>query len=796
MHWITDGSIRHPWWVIGLIGAMTLAFIAAVPIAGIQSESDFQAFLPASDPATQLLRKAESTYGSQDLFLVALVAEETIFKSETLTKFNQMEATIADVPGVDDVVGPATADVIYGTEDSVVVEEAMPSVPQTSDEIAAYRERVMSDRTLVGRIIGEDGAAGAISVTLESSEVMQASGLEQADIVKRIRKIAAPYEGPEKLYLAGEPVVRTEIGQGMTQDLRTFIPLGLLILTLVIFASFRSPQSVVAPLSVMIIGTLWAFGTLALAGGHMTPFALIMPVMLIAIGVADGVHIQNKFVEELQTQTGRERPSKVAIVRNTMAEMAPPVVMTSLTTAAGFLGLMTAFLWPIREVGLFTAIGILYAMVLSLTLVPALLALMPLPTPKTSGQPGLSTRALGQCARLVSWRPSVTLIVGLLLTGVFAIGIPNIRVETRPDQFMGPQNPAVVAMEAMDAHFGGSRQVAIEIDTGKRNGIKNPAVLQKITELETFLLNQPEIGETSSVAEIARQLNETFHASDPDYYRIPEDPRLASSLFLLHGGDPGQLFLGDFSKGEVLARMNNIGSSEIEELVREIRAYLEAEFNGPNAEAEVVGATQAFASLNAKMVPSQLASLGTSTAVIGVIVALLMGSLLAGLISLVPLAATLIVAFGLMALLGIDLDLATLMLGSIAIGIGVDYVIHFLSRLRLERDSGREPAAALHATLTTTGRGIAYNTLALAFGFMPLLVSSFQGLFNFGLILIVTTLVASITTFTLIPAMLLLKGLPRFLQPSANRAGTLSRPSAAPQVAQSDVVQGGDRSQM
>jgi len=755
--WVED----HPWLTLGAIGAVTLLFAAAILGVGIEFQADFKDFLPQDDPAVRALTRAEETYGAQDLFLVAVVAEDTIFKPSTLRKFKELEERFSKIIGVDEVRGPASSYVIYGTKDSVVVERAMEEVPQTPKEVEAYRERMMRDRNLRGWVISEDGRAGAISVRLDPFEA------DAPTVVAEIERIVRRYEGPERIYLAGEPVLRGTISASMVRDLKVLIPFVVLVMVLVLFLSFRSLRGVALPMAVVLISTLWAVGTMALAGVPMTPFAIIMPVMLIAIGTADGIHILNKYYEEAAKRSDDSRASRRAVVLSTMEEMASPVVMTSLTTAAGFSALITSFLWPQRMFGLFTALGIIYAMVLSFTLIPAFLARLPLPKLKGPYEVSPLSDILAKVGRSVGLRPAATLALAAIVLVAFAIAIPKVKVETRPDQFLGRDHPSVQAMHAMEEHFGGSYQLAVEIDTGRRDGLKDPKVLRKILALQQYLERRPEIGRVSSVADIVRQLNETLHASDPRYYRIPEDPRLAAQLFLLYGGDPGPLFLGDFSKGEVLARRANIGSVRLAKLVREVRAYLDEHFNRPGEpKAEMVGPSQAYAALLARIIHSQLTSLTASVLAAGLIVALLMASWSAGLLSLVPLLLTIIVEFGVMAYAGLPLDMGTIMLGSIAIGIGIDYAIHFLSRLRLEIQGGLGPTAAYERTLRTSGKGIVFNALALMFGFSVLLASSFKGLVNFGFLIVLTMLIASTSSLTVVPA-ITLKRLPQFLKGAA-----------------------------
>ncbi len=751
----------HPRWTVALVAAITALFAATLLTQGLRFQTDFRKFLPSDDPAVQRLEQAEATYGSQDLFLISVEADETIFKASTLGKFKALETRLAEMAGVDEVEGPATTTVIYGTQDSVVVEPAMESVPQTPAEVETYRQRVLSDRTVRNWLISPDEKAGAISVTLED-------WAEAPPVVDEIRALVGQYKGPETFHLVGEPVLRTAVAQTMIRDLRVLVPVVMLVLILVLWASFRSIRGVALPMLVVALSTLWAVGSMALAGAPMTPFTIVMPVMLIAIGAADGIHILNKYYESAASHSADTGEARRAVVFATMNEMAVPVILTSLTTAAGFVALLTSFLWPQRHFGVFTALGIVYAMLLSLTLIPAFLSRLSVPTLRTADYArSRVSKGLARWGRAVSRQPALTLVIAGAVLVAFAVGVPRLNVETRADEFLGQGHPVVQSMYAMDERFGGSYQLAVEIDTGRRDGLKDPQVLTKIARLQDYLKSRSEIGQVMSVADIVRQLNQTLHASNPDYYRIPADPRLASQLFILYNGEPGRLFRGDFSQGEVVARRLNVGSNQMAALVADVRTYLDEHFSGADApQAQLVGPTQAYSALLSRIIQSQIASLSASFVTAGIIVAVLMGSVMAGLLCLVPLVLTILIEFGVMAYAGLPLDMATIMLGSIAIGIGIDYSIHFLHRFRLETRTGHSATEAFDRSMRSVGRGIAYNALALMFGFAVLLASSFHGLVTFGLLLVLTMIVSSVSSFSVIPAFLLLR-----------RPGFLHRPS-------------------
>ncbi|MFN4218704.1 MAG: efflux RND transporter permease subunit [Candidatus Bipolaricaulia bacterium] len=765
--------IDHPWWVIGAILIVTVLFVSA--ISQIRFEQDFEAFLPQDDPATIALHRAEERYGDQKLFMVAVETDDTIFKPETLRKLKEMEELFAGIPEVDEVRGPTNSQVIYGTETAITVATALPEIPETPEEITAYKERVLGDRLLRGFVVSEDGKAAGILIRLKTGEE------ETVGVVNRVLEIAERYQGPERIYVGGMPRLNQFIAESMKKDLTVLFPVMIGVILIVLYLSFNSFRGVVLPLLTVVLSAIWEMGTMGFLGAPFTPFSFIAPIVLMAVGTAYGIHILNRYYEEAH-KDGRSRRE---VLVETVTAMLSPTAMAALTTVAGFFALLSSTLWPQRDFGIYTGIGVIYAGFLALTLIPAILALLPLPTRERrsilarwlQGRVGLSG-----LAHFIERTAPVILIGAGLIAVAWAAGIPRLRIETSAKDFLGKGHPVIEALDVLERHFGGSLQTGIEIDLGVRDGLKEPEVLKKIVALQEFLETLPAVHRTRSIANLVRELNQKFHADDPNYYIIPDDRKLISQLLLLftfQGGSLGQMALTDFSAGEVIVSMEWISSTKMSKLVAQIQKYLDEQF-GPTASAmvasdgssiqiktEQVGTMPVYARLMQQIRESQIWSLLTSVSASWLIVSLLMGSAIAGALCIVPLVLTILTEFGLMAYLNLPLDMSTMMIGSIAIGIGIDYAIHFVERYRLEFARDQDGRRALAHTLTYTGAGISYNALALTLGFGVLWLSTFKGLNTFGSLVALTMVVSALSAFTVIPAILLLWK-PKFLTKHAH----------------------------
>ena len=745
--WVAD----HPWLIVGAVCLISVGFLAALP--GLEIDTDFTHYIDRENPAVQAMSRAEERYGDQSLLLVAIENENGIFNPGTLGRIHRLQQQIEALSGVDEATGPLNVQVITGTETSIRVGPAAPgeTVPGTPEEMDAYRERLMGSATVRDYIVASDGKAAAIVIRLEADADRLALVEE---LLERIAAVDAP---SETIHVAGLSYMNVVLTRIMLADLRILLPLVFFTICAVLYGSFRSPRGILLPVLVSGLATLWCMGLMAICHIPMTVISFILPVILLAIGIAYGIHVLNHFYEEAAAGLDRK-----AVVIQTGRRMAAPVLMTGLTTGAGFLSLLSALLIPQRQFGLFAAMGVLFAMGLSLVLIPALLRLLPLPKLRRNrGEVKFLKASLGAIGKAVRRYRRTILIVSTVLFAVCLAGLPFLQIEVSQRSFLGKNNPVVRAMDAMTRHFSGAEQLMIEIDTERDGGMKEPAVLQKIAALETFLQEQG-VKKTVSLAGVVREMNQKFHADDPSYAVIPENQRVISQLLFLFTGQLGNMALGNYAAGEVTGIYPLESSEQQVRLVHDVQAYLDEHFM-EEVRAEMVGPSRVQANLFSGITESQLKSLGTSIVAAGIIVTVLMISLVAGLISLIPLLLTVAVNFGIMAYSGTPLDMATLMVSAIAIGIGIDYAIHFIARFRHETATGSGLEKALQTTLQTTGRGIAANALALSLGFIVLLISSFKGTSNFGLLIALTMLISAASAFTIIPAIFLTWN-PRFLR--------------------------------
>ena len=746
--WVAD----NPWKVIAVTLVITVAFGIFIP--GINMVTDFREYLSSENEAIKAVNEAEEKYGSASMLQVSIKPEGTIFEEGVLERIKGLREDISGIAGVNSVEGPLNSQIIVGKEDSIEVGPAAPggNVPASQSEMEAYREKLLGSKLLEDRVVSGSGDAAALSVELKA-------GVNIKEVGTEVRNIVENYDGPEAVELAGQPYLNSAFSEAITNDLMVLLPLVFLAIIIVLYVTFRSPRGVLLPLLVVALSITWTVGLMALTGIPFTMVSFILPVILAAVGSAYSIHVLNSYYEWAE----KGLTEKETIVE-TIKSMYSPVTMTGLTTAAGFLSLISAFLIPERQFGIFAAIGVMVAVLLSLTLVPAVLSLLSFQEKKEL--PGflafltpLTDRVTSSFSRFVAERNKLVVGIFFVLLLVFIGGALTLQVNTSYTAIIGKDSKMTAGMNSMDENFAGSQQLLVEIDTGRKNGLKDPEVLQQMNEFQEWLKNKDglRINKTASIVNIVKELNQKFHGGNPDYYRVPDNQQLVSQLLLLfsfQGGSMGRLALGDYSAGEITGLYPQSTSSEIDELVKSVSDYLDENFS--SLDARMVGSTKVQQEMSDKVVSSQIISLGTTIVVAGLIVGIIMKSFSAGLISLVPLVSAVAINFGIMGFAGIPLNLVNLIVSSIMIGIGIDYAIHLLERFQEEYDEEKDNLEIFSTVLRTTGKGIFANAMALAFGFAVIGLSTFSSITTVGFLLAMAMVVSMVSTFTVIPAVLFL----------------------------------------
>jgi predicted RND superfamily exporter protein len=425
-----------------------------------------------------------------------------------------------------DVISLAEVDNITSTEWGLNVNPPMETVPQTKEELAQLTSTIFSNEMFINGIVSQDSTG---TVILAELAFYYDDHLEMAyQVFEKLEALTKPYQGPENILLAGVPMVNVHTSNYMGGDMAKLTPIVILLVMLVMYLSFRMLKGVFIPISVVLVALIWTLGVMGLVGRPITLVVSFMPVMLIAIGIADGIHL----ITEYKILWVKLKDHDRAILE-TMQRLTWPVILTSLTTMAGFASIATSNLRSIKDFGIYTTVGVFAAMIFSLTFVPAALKLMKPPKASFSKEKGGGNRLTLGLERLgdfaVSHRRWVFIIM-VALAALSVLAVSQIKVGSAMVGMFQEDSEIVQASNMLNEKFGGTEVMNIVVDTKMKDGLKDPDVLGKIGALQDTLESLPIVGYSNSLADYVKRTNFVMNNNDPAYNRVPGKAEIVTEI--------------------------------------------------------------------------------------------------------------------------------------------------------------------------------------------------------------------------------------------------------------------------
>ena len=807
------GIVRFRYLVIVLILACT--GLAWVELQSLRFEGDADAFLPKNDPVMDYNDVVEDRFGIRDLVIVGVLNknpdENGVFNPRTLATIKEFSEKIALLPGVkairdEDVASVATLDNITGTVDGMAVDPFMETVPQSTESLEALKQALFHNSMFVNWIVSQDGTGMLIMAKMEPGEGTVEGTARRVAIYTTIRDMVQAKKAsgaPEDFHIAGQGALEVTFEEDMRIDMERFMPLVFLVVLVTLYCTYRSVRGVLLPLAVVIVSVIWTMGIMAALGVPMYSISTIMPVVLMAIGVADGIHILSRYYDEVLAHPDISSSDAVLV---SMHEMWQPVVFTSLTTAAGFLSFLTSNIVPIRYFGMFTSLGVVAAMVFSITFFPAMLSLLPAKIGRGLRKQmdrshdieatGWAARSLSRLGLSVARRPFVVWFSTAVVVGACLIGAQRIIVDSSFIQMADPNSPIRIADEVLRDTFQGTLPIYVAIEGHSPDLLKNPKLLQQLDRFQAVVEQDPVVGGSLSLAEYIKRMHRVMNEDRPEMEIIPDSQDLIAQYLLLYSfsGDPDdfdEIVDYDYQHANLSVFLRSDSTLEIERVVQTIQDFAVREFGLPEEASEfnsgthdpltvrfgrwLAGITPTLISwetnsgfrigiagngyltnrFNELIVAGQLSSLVVSLGAVFLLSALMFRSWVAGLINIIPISLVMIFSFGLLGLLKIPLEVGKSLMASMVIGIGVDYTIHFLNKYRVKVREGLQDAEQITAaTMATSGKAIFFNALVVVGGFLVFLTSNFRPNFYLGAMLSLNMVACLIVSMTVLPTIL------------------------------------------
>ncbi|TDT71758.1 hypothetical protein EV215_0442 [Hypnocyclicus thermotrophus] len=858
---------KKPWLIIIFIVAMTGFFSWQLPKIKINNEVEI--FLPENHISRITKNRLEDIFGSTDAMAIGIKSKtSSIITIKNLELINKLIKDLEKINNVEDVTGLTNTDFIEGTAEGMKVGEIAKEIPKTETELNMVKEKLLSWKIYKGNLYSDDLKSTQILIKLKKGLSIE----EKEKIYYDIKDVLNKYNNPTMdYYVAGTPVITVLLGEYMRQDMSRLIPFVVLVVVLSLYLSFKNLSGVLLPLITVLVSTIWTIGLMAMLNINLTMVSTVIPVLLVAVGSAYGIHIISHYYDDLKKEKSQLSEAKHReLVVETVHKVGKPVFLAGVTTIAGFASLATSSIVPIKHFGIFTAVGVLVALIVAVLLIPALL-LVRHNSLKISDDDdvddGLITKILIGFYHYFGRKIIRVLSLSLIIIVISIIGMSKIIVDGPLIEMFKPSSEIRVSDKYLSSTFNGTTVLDILIEGKNKGDLTNPEILKEMDNLKKFLkYNYSKVGEVTSFADFLKRMNQVMNypqedeeiisdsTSDSDldvgfvddgfsndsftednsfgddsftdnsqsekttttienktpkiktandvikvinnailhsdklnltaeelvevinkelnykgasYNEIPYNPKkymaanrdelknLISQYLLLYSGSLDDYINDQLepSKARMIIQLKTGSNIYTKKVEKAIKDYAAANFP-KGYTINVAGHADMSSAVNDLIVSSQIMSIISSLIIVFIIVAFSYKSIIAGIYGIIPLTLSLLINFGLMGYFGIKLDLGTAMVASIAIGIGVDYTIHFLSTYNYERKRSDDLEIVTKNTLITSGKAIIFNAISVAGGFAVLLFSNFVPLVNLGLLISLTMITSSAASMTVLPALL------------------------------------------
>lgn len=705
-----------------LILIVSLFFMSRM-VENSRMETDLDEYMPYDHPAFIFSDQAEEIFNINDGILIAVENKEGIYNPSTLKKIKDITRKLQKMEEInkDDVTSLYTAENIVGTEGSLDVNEFYNKIPQTEEALLKLRDVVRSNEMVFKRIVSENEEIALIVAAIDDD-------VFTIEFYHAILDLAKSYEGPEILHVAGVPIVEGTLAYLAPKDMMIMVPIVIAVIILVLYFVMRSVRNTIFTLMVVIFSTIWSFGLMALLDIPIYSLSTMIPVMLIAIGVADGIHLYSHLDLYLFEHPDAK---KLDAVKDMIKGMWKPIVMTSVTTAVGFVSLLTSDVYPIKYFGLFTAFGVMMAMVFSLVLIPAAIIVFGLPRRKVHQEK--SKEESGKFSyKFAEWTVKFKLLVisaTAIIIVVSVIGINKVWINSSFLDKFEKDSDIVQTDTFINQHFGGTNTLNVILDSDEQDKFKEPEVQRLIDKMQNDVESIDVVGNSFSLADYIKRMNKVMNADDDAYNIIPNSQDLIAQYLLLYemSGDPDNLWKVvdyDYKKANINVQLKSDNSKEVNRAIEKLDKY-KVEFAKHNVNIEYAGSGYKALVFTDLILEGQIKSLLLSLLLIIVLLSIMFKKLSIGLIGSIPITITAVISFGLMGLLNIPLSTTTALISSIAVGIGIDYAVHFIERYKIYALESGDKELTIKETMHHSGRAISFNAIVVIAGFLVLLFSVF-----------------------------------------------------------------------
>ncbi|ELV8654613.1 MMPL family transporter [Vibrio vulnificus] len=746
-------STRFSFWT--LIISLIAIVATAMGAKNLYFRGDYNIFFDGSNAQLQAFDEIQTTFAKTDNIALVLAPKSgDVFDQRTLTQIQEMTEQAWQVPYSSRVDSLANYQHTEAVDDDLLVEDLLyQSYPLTAERIAKVRTIAMSEPLLVNALVSEKGDVAVINITMQMPGVDETA--EVNEVVAYVEQMLSHYRAqyPDvTIYKVGIIAMNHSFAMAAQNDSATLVPTMLLVILVFLTLMLRSFLSVLATLVVIIGAIVATLGIVGWAGMFLHVASVNVPTLIMTLAVADCVHV----IASMRHFMRQGMPKSQAIHRSVTLNFVP-IIITSVTTAIGFLMMNMSDSPVLRDFGNLSALGVMIACVLSVSLLPALLNLLPVRF--SAKQTAKSSDIMDKLADLVVHRRNVLLPLSIVVIAGSAALIPYNKVNDESVKYFDTSSEFRQAADFMEQRISGMTTMSIAIKTHQSQGIASPEFLAVLGEFTHWLREQPETDHVASLSDIYKRLNKNMHGDDNAYYALPAERELAAQYLLLYemslpfGLDLNNQVNVDKSSVKLQLTVKNLGSVELVAL--EERLYQWFVSHAPQYRVVASSPSLMFAHIGETNMASMLSTLPITLILISALMIFALRSWRLGMISLVPNIAPAVIGFGLWALISGEINLGLSVVVTLTLGIVVDDAVHFLAKYQHARKAGQNAEQAVRYAFHTVGRALWITTVVLVAGFSVLALSQFRLNSDMGQLSAIVIFVALVIDFVLLPSLLM-----------------------------------------
>lgn len=746
--------LRYRWWAIALSTLIMLALASGGKHITISNE--YRDLFGENDPQLIAYEALEDTYTETNTVLIAVAPEEgSIFTVEALSAIGELTERAWQTPYSIRVDSLANYYHTWSEDDDLIVEALVGDATTLTDEDLARIEGIaLSEREVVGNFVSTDGETAGIFINFSLPDNPDQAVVEITDFLDTLFNQQRELHPGIQYYASGFAYFNRALADSAKEDLATLFPIAVVVILALLAVLLRSAWGTFAILMVILFSVSGTMGFVGWGGFVISPPNAGLPLIVLTIATADAVHVISNALAGM-----RKGVDKATAIAESILLNAKPILLTSITTAIGFLSLNASETPPFRVLGNTVAFGVLLALFYSVFLLPALLSVLPLRAGKFKKPKWLEYDVFGYFADLVIARRKSILVLFALGGVVLVSGIHRIELSEKMVTFFDESTPVRQSTDFIIDNLTGLDKLEYSLDSGSDDGIVDPEYLRKVDSFAAWLRSQPEVTHVQAISDLLKRINRNLHGDDAAYYRLPEDRELTAQFLLLYelslplGRDLNDRMTIGKSSTRLTATIRDVSSRELREINSRAEIWLQE--NIPEFAQEATGQNVIIAYMTQRNIVSMLNGTIIAMVLISVLLVWLFKSLRIGALSLVPNFIPAFLAFGVWGYLVGEVGIAASVIVAFAFGIVVDDTVHFLSKYLKVRREGQSPPDAIRYTFRTVGNALWTTTAVLSAGFLVFTVSGYEPSWVLGILVTVTILFAIVADFLLFPVLLL-----------------------------------------